>query len=84
MTSCITARPYDCEPQQSKSHAITVLQKQAGTCLPAFPAPAAETVSASSEDTVRPGKTQACVDNARLESVARFGKGGAAGGGGLR
>jgi len=40
-----------------------------------LPAPAEETVSASLEDTVRLGKAQACVENARLESVARFGRG---------
>jgi len=48
---------------------------QSGMCLPALPAPAAETVSASLEDMVRRGKTHACVDVARCEAVARFGRG---------
>jgi len=43
--------------------------------LPALPAPAADTVSASLEDMVRRGKNPACVDVARCESVARFGRG---------
>jgi len=43
--------------------------------LPALPAPAAETVSASLKDMVRRGKTHVCVDVARCESVARFGMG---------